>query len=177
MPVYRLRKAGCANILTAKLRGGDMAIRKMRVLPDVVLRAKAKKVPIIDKSIHKLIDDMMETMEDSNGAGLAAPQIGVSLRVITLQLSEKENIAIINPEIVKSSNSKTVVEGCLSVPGYQGEIERYNSVTVKGLDRDGSKIRIKAEGIIAQALQHEIDHLNGILYIDHIEGGEEAVQE
>ena len=149
----------------------------VRLFSDPVLRQKSKRVRTIDSSIQKLISDMLETMHaDAGRVGLAAPQIGVSLRVIVLQLSEEETIAIINPEIVKSSNRKTMAEGCLSVPGYQGEIERYDTVIVKGLDRDGRKIRIKAEGIIAQALQHEIDHLNGILYIDHIEGGEEAVQ-
>ena len=146
-----------------------MAVRRICCLPEPVLRQKAKKVPVIDHSLQRLIDDMVETMRQANGVGLAAPQVGVSLRVAVLQMPEEEPFAIINPEIVKSSGEMEVGEGCLSVPGYQGELKRSASVTVKGLNREGGKIRIKAAGLLAQALQHEIDHLNGILYIDHIE--------
>ena len=145
-----------------------MTTHQIRSLPDPVLRQKAKKVPGIDKSIQKLIDDMIETMQEANGVGLAAPQIGVSLRVIVLQMPEEEPFAIINPEIVKCSGEQQVVEGCLSVPGYTGEIKRPASVTVKGLDRWGKQLRIKANGLLAEALEHEIDHLNGTLYIDHV---------
>ena len=144
-----------------------MATHRIRNLPDPVLRQKAKKVSSIDKSIQKLIDDMIETMQEANGVGLAAPQIGVSLRVIVLQMPEEEPFAIINPEIVKSSGGQQVVEGCLSVPGHTGEIKRSASVTVKGLDRWGKQLRIKANELLAEALEHEIDHLNGMLYIDH----------
>ncbi len=146
-----------------------MAVRKVRHLTDAVLRKKAKKVPGIDSSIQRLIDDMVKTMQQSNGVGLAAPQIGVPLRVIVLQMPEEEPFTIINPEIVKRSGEREVIEGCLSVPGYQGEIKRSTSVTVKGLDRQGKAIRIKATGLRAQALEHEIDHLNGVLYLEHIE--------
>jgi len=146
-----------------------MAVRKMRQQPDAVLREKAKKVPVIDGSIQRLIDDMMETMQKEGGVGLAAPQIGVSLQIAVLQMPKEEAFAIINPKIVKSSGEREVMEGCLSVPGYQGEIRRSVSVTVKGIDRQGKAIRIKATGLMAQALEHEIDHLNGVLYIDHIE--------
>jgi peptide deformylase len=132
------------------------------------LRKRAKKVPSIDSSIQRLIDDMVKTMQQSNGVGLAAPQIGVSLRVMVLQMPQEEPLAIINPEIVKRSGEREVIEGCLSVPGYQGEIKRSTSVTVKGLDRQGKAIRIKATGLRAQALEHEIDHLNGVLYLEHI---------
>jgi len=141
----------------------------MRHLPDPVLKQKAKRVPIIDKSIQKLIDDMVETMQQSKGVGLAAPQVGVSQRVIVLQMPGEEPIAIINPEIVKRSGEREVSEACLSVPGYAGKIKRSASVTVKGLNRQGKPIRIKATDLMAQALEHEIDHLNGTLYIDHIE--------
>lgn len=147
-----------------------MAVRKVRYLPDAVLRKKAKKVPGIDGSVQRLIDDMVKTMQQSKGVGLAAPQIGVSLRVMVLQMPEEEPLAIINPEIVKRSGEREVIEGCLSVPGYQGEIKRSASVTVKGLNRQGKAIRIKATGLMAQALEHEIDHLNGVLYLEHIEG-------
>jgi len=146
-----------------------MAVRQVRQKPDVILREKAKKVPSIDGSIQQLIDDMVETMQKEGGVGLAAPQIGVSLRVIVLQMPEEEPFAIVNPKIVKRSGEREVMEGCLSVPGYQGEIRRSISVIVKGLDRQGKAIRIKANGLMAQALEHEIDHLNGVLYIDHIE--------
>jgi peptide deformylase len=146
-----------------------VTVRRICCLPEPVLRQKAKKVPTIDHSLQRLIDDMVTTMQQANGVGLAAPQIGVSLRVAVLQMPEEEPFAIINPEIVKRSGDREVGEGCLSVPGYQGELKRSASVTVKGLNREGGKIRIKATGLMAQALEHEIDHLNGILYIDHIE--------
>jgi len=101
--------------------------------------------------------------------GLAAPQVGVSLRVVVLQMPDEEPVAIINPEIVKRAGEREVTEGCLSIPGYAGEIKRSVSVTVKGLDRQGRPTRIKATGLRAQALEHELDHLNGVLYIDHLE--------
>jgi len=147
----------------------------MAILPicrfpqDPVLRQKAKRVSRLDNSIQRLVDDMVETMRQANGVGLAAPQVGVSLRVIVLQMPEDEPMAIINPEIVKRLGEQEVNEGCLSVPGYFGEIKRSASVTVKGRDRQGKAIRIKATGLMAEALEHEIDHLNGTLYIDHVE--------
>ena len=147
-----------------------MSVRIMHRLPnDSVLRRKAKRVSSIDKSVHRLIDDMVETMHHSDGVGLAAPQIGVPLRVIVVQMPDEEPIAIINPAIVKRSGEREVSEACLSVPGYGGEIKRSVSVTVKGQDRQGKALRIKAAGLLAQALEHEIDHLNGTLFIDHIE--------
>jgi len=146
-----------------------MTLRQIRVVPDEILYQKAKKVPGVDASIQKLIDDMIETMQQACGVGLAAPQVGVSLRVITLQMPEQEPFGIINPEVVKCSGERMVVEGCLSIPGYQGELKRSEKVTVKGLDRNGCKLRIKATELLAQALEHEIDHLNGVLYIDLIE--------
>ncbi len=146
-----------------------MAVRQVRQQPDAILGRKAKKVPTIDGSIQQLINDMVETIQKENGVGLAAPQVGISLRVVVLQMPEEEPVAIINPKIVRRSGEREVMEGCLSIPGYQGEIRRSISVTVKGLDRQGKAIRIKATGLMAQALEHEIDHLNGVLYIDHIE--------
>lgn len=148
-----------------------MAIRALRhPRDDSVLRQKARRVPTIDSSIQRLIDDMVETMQQTKGVGLAAPQVGVSLRVVVLQMPGEEPVAVINPEIVKRAGEREVTEGCLSIPGYAGEIKRSVSVTVKGRDRQGKTIRIKATGLMAQALEHELDHLNGILYIDHIEG-------
>ncbi len=146
-----------------------MAIRTMRHLPAPVLRQKAKRVSTIDSSIHRLIDDMVETMQWAHGVGLAAPQVGVSLRVVVLQMPGEESIAIVNPKIVKRTGEREVTEGCLSIPGYAGEIKRSVSVTVKGQNRQGKAIRIKATDRMAQALEHELDHLNGILYIDHLE--------
>jgi len=147
----------------------------MRVLPikhfpdDSVLRQKAKKVTSIDGSIQRLIDDMIKTMQQSNGVGLAAPQVGISLRVIVLQMPEQKPFALINPEIIKRGGEQEVTEGCLSVPGYCGEIKRSDEVVAKAKDRHGKAVKIKATGLLAEALEHEIDHLNGVLYIDHIE--------
>ena len=146
-----------------------MAVLAIHHLPDPVLRRKAKRVPAIDGSIQRLIDDMVETMQQSNGVGLAAPQVGVSLRVVVLQMPEGEPIALINPEVVKRSGEREVAEACLSVPGYAGEIKRSVSIVVKGYDRQGKAIRIRATELMAQALEHELDHLNGALYVDHIE--------
>ena len=149
-----------------------MAVRQIRTLPDPLLKRKAKRVSSIDGSIQRLIDDMLETMPQAGGVGLAAPQIGVSLRVIVLQMPDEEPVALINPEIVKRSGEREVSEGCLSVPGFAGEIKRSLSVTVKGQDRQGKTIRLKATGLMAQALEHELDHLNGVLYVDHIESND-----
>jgi peptide deformylase len=146
-----------------------MAILPVRVLPDQVLRRKAKRVSIIDGSIQRLIGNMLETMHSVGGVGLAAPQIGTPLRVIVIGLPEEEDIALINPKLVRRRGERLVNEGCLSVPGYVGEIKRAESVTVKGRDRKGKEIQIKADGRLAQALEHEIDHLNGVLYVDYLE--------
>ncbi len=146
-----------------------MAVLPIRIAPDPVLRQKSKRVKAIDGSIKKLISDMIETMHSASGAGLAAPQVGVSLRVIVIGLPEEEDIVLINPEIVRRKGERSVTEGCLSVPGYFGEIKRAESVTVKGRDPEGKEIRIKASDLLAQALEHEIDHINGVLYIDHLE--------
>jgi len=151
-----------------------MTTLPIRTLPDPVLKQKAKRVRTIDGSIKKLIRDMIETMHSEPGrVGLAAPQIGVPLRVIVIGIPEEEDIAIINPEIVRSRGERSIDEGCLSVPGYFGQIKRAESVTVKGRDQDGKEIRIKAEGLLAQVLEHEIDHLNGVLYLDHLESLEQ----
>ena len=151
-----------------------MSVAPIRVLPDPILRQKSKRVRIIDGSIQKLISDMIETMHSVPGrVGLAAPQVGVSLRVIVLGLPEAEDIAIVNPEIVRRRGERLIDEGCLSVPGYFGQVKRAESVTVKGRDQSGKEIRIKAEGLLAQALEHEIDHLSGMLYIDHLESMDE----
>lgn len=147
-----------------------MAVHPIRQLGDPVLRLKAKQVTKIDGSIQRLIDDMIESMQAASGVGLAAPQIGVSLRVIVIGLLEEEPFAIINPKIVKRSGQRLLDEGCLSVPGYRAEVTRSHVVVAKGLDRKGKPLRIKAvDNLLAQALEHEVDHINGVLYIDHLE--------
>ena len=147
-----------------------MTIFPIRVLPDPVLKRKAKRVSTIDSSVRKLIADMLETMHAEPGrVGLAAPQVGVSLRVIVIGIPGEDDIVLINPEIVRRKGERLVDEGCLSVPGYIGQIKRAESVTVKGRNQSGKEIRIKADGLLAEALEHEIDHLNGKLYIDHLE--------
>ena len=147
-----------------------MAILPIRVFPDSILKQKSKRVRSIDGSIHQLIGDMLETMHSASGVGLAAPQVGTPLRVIVIGIPEQEEVALINPEIVRRRGERLVTEGCLSIPGYVGEIKRAESVTVKGRDRNGKQIRIRADELLAQALEHEIDHLNGVLYVDQLEG-------
>jgi peptide deformylase len=154
-----------------------LAIIPIRRAGDPVLREKARRVRLIDRSIHKLIEDMWETMYDAPGVGLAAPQIGISLRVVVIDTHEHEPIALVNPEIVKRSGARTLDEGCLSVPGFRGELTRSIKVLAQGLDpKSGKEIRVKAEDdVLAQALEHEIDHVNGILYIDYLSGPDALV--
>ena len=154
-----------------------MAVQQIRTLPDPVLRQKARKVTRIDKSVHKLIDDMIDTLRaDPNRAGLAAPQIGVPLRIAVIELPDQELITLINPEIVKKEGERIVQEGCLSIPGYFGEVKRAETVKVKAQDRYGKQFRLKAEGFLAQALEKEIEHLDGVLYIDHLESREKLFE-
>ena len=150
-----------------------MARRKIRTVPDPVLREPAKKVPLIDSSVLKLIDDMIDTLRAANGVGLAAPQVGVSLRVAVIEIPGEDVITLINPEIVKKKGERVIVEGCLSVPGYQGDVKRAVTVKVKARNRDGREVRITAtDDTLAQALEHEIDHLDGRLYTDLVESPE-----
>jgi len=150
-----------------------MAVLQIRTLPDPVLRQKAKRVSKIDSSIQKLIDDMIDTMRANSGVGLAAPQIGVSLRIAVIEIpGEEEVISLINPEVIRRKGERVLTEACLSVPSYQGEIKRAVTVKVKAQDRQGKEIRINGEGLLAHALEHETDHLDGTLYIDHVESPE-----
>ena len=143
-------------------------IRPIVVVGHPVLRQKAKRVTQIDRSIQKLIDDMIETMREAPGVGLAAPQVGVPLRLAVIEVDEKITV-IVNPEIIKSTGEAELDEGCLSVPGFWGRLTRAERVSVKALDRHGKEQRIRdAEGLFAQALQHEIDHLDGYLYVDRM---------
>lgn len=150
-----------------------MALRTIRTVPEPILRQKAKKVKSVDKSLRQLIADMKETMVAANGVGLAAPQVGVSLRIIVVSVPHKdqknEEYVIINPEIIRREGQRVVKEGCLSIPGYVGEIPRSEKVRVRGSDPEGREMRIRAEGLLAEVLEHETDHLNGVLYVDHLE--------
>ncbi len=155
-----------------------MAVRSIRIVGDPVLREKAKRVPSIDGSIHRLIEDMIDSMHAASGVGLAAPQIGVSLRVIVIGLPDDEPFALINPQIVKRSGERTVEEGCLSLPGDRSEnMTRSVTVVAKGLDPSGKQVRLKGkDDLLAQALEHEIDHINGMLYIDHLASKDDLIK-
>jgi peptide deformylase len=156
-----------------------MTLRTIVTLPDPVLRRKARTVTTFDKKLQAVIDDMIETMRVAPGVGLAAPQVGISERLIVVEYYENDQAeeaeeeakkkvwAILNPEIVKASEEKVMgVEGCLSVPNLVGEVERHESVQIKGLNRRGQPMRVKAQGWLARIFQHEIDHLDGILFTD-----------
>lgn len=150
-----------------------MAIRKIITAENPTLRMKAKKVHRFDASIKRLIDDMFETMHAANGAGLAAPQIDLSIRVLVAE-HEDRRVALINPEIVKKEGEALGAEGCLSIPGYYGDnIRRAENVVVKAQDVNGKNIRLRAEGWFARILQHEIDHLDGILFLDRLDRPED----
>lgn len=147
-----------------------MALLTLRIAPDRLLHVKAKKIRAIDVSIRRLADDMVETMYRENGVGLAANQVGVLQRICVIQMPEDEEPRIlINPVVVEAQGQREVDEGCLSVPGYRGTINRSETIKVRAQDINGKIIRIKADDLLAQALEHEIDHLNGILYLDHLE--------
>jgi peptide deformylase len=169
MLVRSMAKAALVIKDVASNQDGIMAIRTIIKHPDPVLRRKAKRVNHVDESLNRLIDDMIETMYHTSGIGLAAPQVGVSLKIAVIGMPEEEVIVLVNPEVVKKSGERVVIEGCLSIPGYRGEIKRAEKVTFKAFDRNGKAFRIKADELLAEALEHEIDHLNGILYIDHLE--------
>ncbi len=144
-----------------------MAIRIIVKHPDPVLREVAKPVPKVTPNIQKLLTDMAETMYDAPGVGLAAPQIGISKRVIVIDVGDDHGlIEMVNPEIVEASGEQLGPEGCLSIPGLQGDVKRKDRLKVKGLDRNGNEMIVEADGFLSRAFQHEIDHLNGVLYID-----------
>ena len=154
-----------------------MAVLPIRVAGDPILRQKTRKVKAIDASLQRLIDDMIDTMRAAPGVGLAAPQVGSPLRIAVIEIPEQEALVLVNPEIVRRSGERLVEEGCLSVPGYVAEINRSQSVAVKALDRHGRPLRVKAkDDLLAQVLEHEIDHLNGVLYVDYLESPEQLVK-
>jgi len=143
-------------------------VRDIVVVEDARLRTKCPRVPKIDTSVQRLIDDMVDTMRDAPGIGLAAPQVGVSLRVIVCEVDENLHI-LVNPELVRAEGEQVGDEGCLSIPGYLGEVKRAMKVVVKGKNRSGKEVRIKAEGLLARCFQHEIDHIDGILFPSRME--------
>lgn len=152
-----------------------MALRTIVHVPEQVLRKKARPVTKFDEKLHTLIDDMVETMRDAPGVGLAAPQVALSERVIVVEYDEDDEVedspkklyAVVNPEITRASQETEMgVEGCLSIPGLVGEVERFEAVTVKGQNKHGQPVTIKAKGWLARIFQHEIDHLNGVLFTD-----------
>jgi peptide deformylase len=156
-----------------------MGLRTIVTLPAPILRRKAHPVSTFDQDLQTLIDDMIDTMRDAPGVGLAAPQVGISQRLIVIEYAEPPEdgdeekevkprlLVMANPEIIKTSEEKVFgVEGCLSIPGLVGEVERYSMVQVKGLNRRGQPMKVKAEGWLARIFQHEIDHVNGVVFPD-----------
>ena len=146
-----------------------MAIRQIREDGDEILRKKSKKVEEVNDKIREILNDMEETMHKYNGVGLAAPQIGLLKRLVVIDLyDDKGTIKLVNPEIIKEKGTQEVEEGCLSFPNKYGKIVRPAQVTVIALDENGKEVKINAKGLLAQALSHEIDHLNGILFVDKV---------
>jgi peptide deformylase len=159
----------------SRYNAGAMAIRRIVTAEDPGLRERTKRVSGFDAALHRLLDDMLQTMRDAPGVGLAANQVGVPLQVAVTEI-EGRITELVNPQIVRTSGEQLDWEGCLSIPGYVAETARAAKVTVKARDRHGREFRVKGEELFGRALQHEIDHLNGILYIDHLESLDELVR-
>jgi len=160
-----------------------MAVNKIITAENPLLRRKSKKVTRFGDSLRKLVNDLYDTLEDAEGLGLAAPQIGILERVFIVILpaeyddkgkviSPQERYTLINPEFIRMRGEAEMIEGCLSIPGYRGKVKRAVEVTIKGQDIHGKPVRHRAEGMLAHALQHEYDHLEGILYLDRLESPE-----
>lgn len=148
-----------------------MAVLPIELLGSDVLRTPGEEVARVDDEVRALIDDMFETLRDAEGIGLAAPQVGVSRRVLVVDLHDEQTapLALVNPRVVASSKERQrAEEGCLSVPGLVAAVERHSTVTVEALDRDGSSVRIEADELLARCLQHEVDHLDGVLFLDRV---------
>jgi peptide deformylase len=145
-----------------------MALLKIREIGDPVLRSKAKEIDEVNKKTNDLIDNMFETMYEEDGVGLAAPQVGMLKRIAVVDIREGNKVVLINPEIIEEEGKAIMEEGCLSIPGETGDVIRAEKIKVRSLDREGSQIEFEAEGFEARAIQHEIDHLNGVLFVDKI---------
>ena len=146
-----------------------MALRNIRILGDEILKKQAKEVTEMTPKIEELIDDMFETMYDANGCGLAAPQVGIRKRIVVIDCGDQP-LVLINPEILETSGEQTGQEGCLSVPGKVGIVTRPNYAKVKALNENMEEIIVEGEELLARCLLHEIDHLDGIMYVDKVEG-------
>jgi peptide deformylase len=147
-----------------------MAILDILHFPDPRLRNKAKPVAQVDNSIRRLVDDMLETMYDAPGIGLAATQVNVAKRVVVIDLSEEKNesLCLINPEILEKDGVEQMEEGCLSVPGVFEQVSRANHIRIRALDREGKPFEMEADGLLAVCIQHELDHLEGKLFVDYL---------
>ena len=148
-----------------------MATRKIRIDGDSILRKICKPVTEMTPRLSQLIDDMFDTMYEANGVGLAAPQVGIIKRIVVIDIGDKNPLTLINPEIIETSGEQTGDEGCLSLPGKVGQVTRPMRVVCKALDRDLNEITVTGEGLLARAICHEADHLEGILYKDKVEDG------
>ncbi len=153
-----------------------MAVREILTVDHPMLRKKCLKIQRLDASLQKLVDDLIDTMREAGGVGLAAPQVGVPVRLFVVEVPEDvehpragELFVLYNPEIVKKDELYYPEEGCLSMPGWVANVPRYQRVTIKGRDRAGREVRVKADGLLAQAFQHETDHLDGVLFFDYLE--------
>ena len=150
-----------------------MSIFPIRIFPDPFLRKKSKEITEINKDIIDFGHSMLETMQTARGVGLAAPQVGKLIRMITIQVPEKAPMIMINPNLTNQEGLRRVEEGCLSVPGFTGIVERSIKIDAQYLDENKNKIQLSAEELLAQAIEHEIDHLNGIMYLDHLKSHQE----
>ena len=153
-----------------------MAVHQITTLPRdaSILRSPARRVRQFDRSLRSLVADMIDSMNAAHGVGIAAPQIGIGLRVVVIGMPGERPFVMVNPEVVKRSGERSLIEGCLSVPGYRGRVTRSTRVLTKAQDLSGREIRVRAEDdLLAQCLEHEIDHVNGRVYIDHVASIEE----
>lgn len=153
-----------------------MALRNIRINGDEILRKKSKEVTTIDNKIKTLLDDMMDTMYENDGVGLAAPQVGILKRVVTIDVDDENIYRMINPRIISSSGEQIDQEGCLSVPELRGDVNRPMYVTAVYTDENGNEVTLEAKGLLARCICHEIDHLDGILFIDRAEKTEKNVK-
>ncbi len=145
-----------------------MALLQIREIGDPVLRSKAKKIDEVNKKTNDLIDNMFDTMYEEDGVGLAAPQVGILKRIAVIDIREGNKVILINPEIIEEEGKAIMEEGCLSIPGETGDVIRSQKIKVRSLNREGKEIEFEAEGFEARAIQHEMDHLDGILFVDKI---------